>query len=98
MLLDRKINPCSLQYYYERGGMVVLAFVFIRVEADTGSRVGSQIAKIEGVEESYELTGDIDILAKVSTRNMDELSKILFRIRGTKGVLGTDTRIVLAKF
>ncbi|MFB0502338.1 MAG: Lrp/AsnC family transcriptional regulator [Candidatus Bathyarchaeia archaeon] len=75
-----------------------MAFVFIRVEADTGSRVGSQIAKIEGVEESYELTGDIDILATVSTRNMDELSKILFRIRGTKGVLGTDTRIVLAKF
>ena len=98
MLLDRKINPCSLQYYCEREGMLVLAFVFIRAEADTGSRVGSQIAKIEGVEESYELTGDIDILAKVSTRNMDELSKILFRIRGTKGVLGTDTRIVLAKF
>jgi len=98
MLLDRKINPCSPQYYCEREGMLVLAFVFIRAEADTGSRVGSQIAKIEGVEESYELTGDIDILAKVSTRNMDELSKILFRIRGTKGVLGTDTRIVLAKF
>jgi len=98
MLLDRKINPCSPQYYCEREGMLVLAFVFIRAEADTGSRVGSQIAKIEGVDESYELTGDIDIIAKVSTRNMDELSKILFRIRGTKGVLGTDTRVVLAKF
>lgn len=76
----------------------MLAFVFIRVEVDTGSRVGSQIAKVEGVEESYELTGDIDIIAKVSTRDMDELSKILFHIRGTEGVLGTDTRIVLAKF
>jgi DNA-binding Lrp family transcriptional regulator len=98
MLLDRKINPLHLPYYPAREGIPVLAFVFIRVEVDTGSRVGSQIAKIEGVEESYELTGDIDIIAKVSTRDMDELSKILFRIRGTKGVLGTDTRIVLAKF
>ena len=76
----------------------MLAFVFIRVEVDAGSRVGSQIAIIDGIEELHELTGDIDIIAKVSARDMEELSKIIFRTRQIEGVLGTDTRIVLATF
>lgn len=60
--------------------------------------MGSQIAKIDGIAESHELTGDIDIIAKVSARDMEELSNIIFRMREIKGVLGTDTRIVLATF
>lgn len=74
----------------------MLAFVFVRVEADMGSRVISEISKIEGVREIHELTGDIDIIAKVEAENIDELSKIIFNIREIEGVQGTDTRIVLA--
>lgn len=73
----------------------MLAFVFIRVEMDAGPRVPSEIAKIDGVKELHELTGDIDLIAKVSARDVDELSKIIYRIRDVKGVQGTDTRIVL---
>jgi len=72
------------------------AFVFIRVEIDAVSRVASQIVKIEGVEEAHEVTGDIDIIAKVSANNIDDLSKIIFKIREISGVQGTDTRIILA--
>ncbi|MEM2402037.1 MAG: Lrp/AsnC ligand binding domain-containing protein [Candidatus Bathyarchaeia archaeon] len=74
---------------------MLTAFVFIRVEMDAVSRVASQIMKIEGVEEAYEVTGDIDVIAKISARNMDDLTKIIFRIREIEGVQGTDTRIVL---
>ncbi|MEM2699997.1 MAG: Lrp/AsnC ligand binding domain-containing protein [Candidatus Bathyarchaeia archaeon] len=74
---------------------LLTAFVFIRVEMDAVSRVASQIMKIEGVEEAYEVTGDIDVIAKISARNMDDLTKIIFRIREIEGVQGTDTRIVL---
>lgn len=73
-----------------------MAFVFIRVESDALSKVSSQIMKIEGVKEAYEVTGDIDIIAKVSAQNIDELSRIIFRIREISGVQGTDTRIILA--
>ena len=73
-----------------------MAFVFVRVETDMGSRVISEISKIKGVREIHELTGDIDIIAKVEAENMDELSKIIFNIREIEGVQGTDTRIVLA--
>lgn len=74
------------------------AFVFIRVEVDAISRVASQIMKIEGVEEAHEVTGDIDIIARVSANNIDDLSKIIFKIREISGVQGTDTRIVLASY
>ncbi|MBS7607493.1 Lrp/AsnC ligand binding domain-containing protein [Candidatus Bathyarchaeota archaeon] len=75
---------------------MLMAFVFIRVEVDAVSRVASQIIKIEGVEEAHEVTGDIDIIARVSARNIDDLSKLIFKIREIEGVQGTDTRIVLA--
>jgi DNA-binding Lrp family transcriptional regulator len=78
------------------GFRLLKAFVFIRVEVDAISRVASQIMKIEGVEEAHEVTGDIDIIARVSANNIDDLSKIIFKIREISGVQGTDTRIVLA--
>ncbi|MBS7654594.1 MAG: Lrp/AsnC ligand binding domain-containing protein [Candidatus Bathyarchaeia archaeon] len=75
---------------------MLMAFVFIRVESDAISKVSSQIMNIEGVKEAYEVTGDIDIIAKVSAQNIDELSRIIFKIREISGVQGTDTRIILA--
>ncbi|MCX8170517.1 MAG: Lrp/AsnC ligand binding domain-containing protein [Candidatus Bathyarchaeota archaeon] len=75
-----------------------MAFIFIRVEVDQVSKVASQIMKVEGVEEAHEVAGDIDIIARVSARNIDDLSKIIFKIRGINGVQSTDTRIVLASY
>jgi DNA-binding Lrp family transcriptional regulator len=77
---------------------MLMAFVFIRVEAEAISKVSSQIMKIEGVKEAYEVTGDIDVIAKVSAQNVDELSRIIFKIREIDGVQGTDTRIILASY
>jgi len=76
----------------------LIAFVFIRVEVDQVSKVASQIMKVEGVEEVHEVAGDIDIIVKVSARNIDDLSKTIFKIREINGVQGTDTRIVLASY
>ena len=75
----------------------MLAFVLIRVRMDASARVAKEISRIDGVNEVYELTGDIDLIAKVEARSIDELSRIIFRIREIEGVQGTDTRIVLAK-
>jgi len=74
----------------------LLAFVFVRVKIEEGFGIASEMAKIEGVREIHQLTGDIDLIVKVSAQDIDELSKIIFQIRDVKGVLGTDTRIVLA--
>ncbi len=73
----------------------MLAFVFIKVEVNAGARVASEIMKIGSVKELHELAGDIDLIAKVSARDIDEMSRVIYEIRGVKGVQGTDTRIVL---
>ncbi|MEM1585894.1 MAG: Lrp/AsnC ligand binding domain-containing protein [Candidatus Bathyarchaeia archaeon] len=73
----------------------MLAFVFVRVNVDAVSKVASEISEINSVKEVYEVTGDIDIIVKVSAQNVDELSRIVFKIREIEGVQGTDTRIVL---
>ena len=75
----------------------MLAFVLIRVRMGASARVAKEISRIDGVNEVYELTGDIDMIAKVEAHSIDELSRIIFRIREIEGVQGTDTRIVLAK-
>lgn len=74
---------------------MLLAFVFIKVKVDAGSRVASEMMKIDGLKELHELTGDIDFIAKVSAGDIDQLSRIIFQIREVDGVQGTDTRIVL---
>lgn len=76
----------------------MLAFVFVRASADMSSKVASKIDEIDGVKEVYEVTGDIDIIAKISVQNVDELSRIVFKIREINGVQGTDTRIVLVSY
>lgn len=73
-----------------------MAFVFIDVAVD--SHVESEVLNIDGVKELHALTGESDYIAKISARDIDELSKIISRIRAIKGVQGTDTRIVLATF
>lgn len=79
-----------------RESKLLTAFVFVRVAVEPVSKVASQIMEIKGVKEVYEVTGDIDIIARISTQNIDDLNKIIFRIREINGVQGTDTRIVLA--
>ena len=73
----------------------MLAFVFVKIDTNIGYSVGSEITKIKGVEEVHVLTGDIDLIVKVSAKNLDELGKTIYQIREVNGVLGTDTRIVL---
>jgi len=74
-----------------------LAFVLVRVALDMSDRVAYEIAKLKGIQEVYELTGEVDIIAKAEAPDLEELSKILCNIRNIEGVQGTDTRIVLAK-
>ena len=79
-----------------RESKLLTAFVFVRVGVESVSKVASQIMEIKGVEEAYEVTGDIDIIARISAQTIDDLNEIIFRIREISGVQGTDTRIVLA--
>ena len=57
----------------------MLAFIFIRVNTNMSSKVLNQLSKIKCLKEIHELTGDIDVIAKVEATSIEELRKIILK-------------------
>jgi len=73
------------------------AFVNIFVEAPLIDEVVEALAKIDAVEELYEVTGEFDVVALVWTSNIEELSDVLKnKIMKIKGIKSTITSIALS--
>jgi len=73
------------------------AFVNIFAEAPVIDDVIQALAKIDAVEELYEVTGEFDIVTLVSAASIEELRDVLKnRIMKIEGVKSTITSIVLS--
>lgn len=59
------------------------------------SVVSENLKKIRGVEVVYEVTGQYDIAAVISASNVAEVNRCIEEIRTVKGVLNTNSMIVL---
>lgn len=59
------------------------------------SAVSDSVKKIQGVEVVYEITGQYDIAAIISTLNVAEVNRSIEKIRSVKGVSNTNTMIIL---
>lgn len=78
---------------------MVTAIVII--DADSGSipEVAKTIAGIDGVAETFSVTGDIDIVALVRVNHYDDLADVISdRIAKTPGVLRTKTHLAFQTF
>jgi len=75
---------------------VVEAFILVKVGPEYKRETAKALLKVEGVKEVCELTGDIDVLLRVEAFDMEELSKIVFKVRELGGIQETDTRMVLS--
>jgi len=53
------------------------------------------VKRIPGVEVVYEITGQYDITAIISTLNVAEVNRCVEEIRRVKGVYNTNTMIIL---
>src|SRR2546428_12597076 len=74
----------------------LLAFVDIFVESAEMDNVVSALAKLENLEELYEVTGEFDIVTLVSASDIEEFRDVLKnRIMKIKGVKSTVSSIVL---
>ncbi len=74
----------------------LLAFVDIFVESAEMDNVVSALAKLENLEELYEVTGEFDIVTLVSASDIEEFREILKnKIMKVKGVKSTVSSIVL---
>jgi len=72
------------------------AFIMVKVGQGFSRDMTKNILEIEGVEELFELTGDIDMLIKVRAIDIEDLSRIVFRVREITGIIETDTRMIIS--
>ena len=75
------------------------AIVLIEAERDAMSMLGGQIADIEGVAESYSVTGAWDFVAIVRVRAHEQLADVVQTgIAGLAGVVKTQTMVAFEAF
>jgi len=93
------IESYTIKINYEKLGYKVRAFILIKYDPTSGISQKDLLKKLksfENVEEAYIITGEYDILLKVISKDIEELSTfILDVLRNVKGVKETVTMIVL---
>lgn len=87
------ISKFTVQLGFTKGARAVV-LVSVNPRLPT-SAVSENLKKISGVEVVYEITGQYDIAAIISTLNVAEVNRCIEEIRTVKGVLNTNTMIIL---
>ena len=73
---------------------MITAIVFIQAEVSRLSEIAEQIAAIEGVSEVYSVTGELDLVAMVRVRQIDDVSTVVAdQLNKVAGVVSTQTQI-----
>lgn len=76
-----------------------LAFVDIFVESSTMDDVVAALAKLDNLEELYEVTGEFDIVTLLSARDIEEFRDVLKnKIMKINGVKSTVSSVVLKAY
>jgi DNA-binding Lrp family transcriptional regulator len=75
------------------------AIVLIEAERAAMNALGGQIAEIDGVAESYSVTGAWDFVAIIRVRAHDQLASVITGgIGGLSGVVRTQTMVAFEVF
>ena len=93
MVESGTISKFTVQLGFTKGAKA-LTLVSVNPRLPT-SVVSENLKKIPGVEIVYEVTGQYDIAAVISTFNVADVNQCVEEIRTVKGVSNTNTMIVL---
>ena len=78
---------------------MVTAIVFVSAEVGRIPEVAESLADLPGVSEVYSVTGDIDLVAMVRVREIDQLAAVVTEgIDRVEGVQGTETHIAFRAY
>lgn len=91
------INKFTVQLGFTKGAKAV-ALVSVNPQIPTSTVSKNLKTKIPGVEVVYEITGQYDIAAIVSTLSIADVNRSVEEIRGVKGVMNTNTMIILRQW
>lgn len=93
MVKSGVISKFTIQLGFAKGARAV-SLVSVNPQLPT-SAVSENLKKIHGVETVFEVTGQYDIAAIISTLNIAEVNRSIERIRKVRGVTNTNTLIIL---
>ncbi|OIO27263.1 hypothetical protein AUJ14_00025 [Candidatus Micrarchaeota archaeon CG1_02_55_22] len=88
------------RFTVELGGVErIMAIIAVRTSANRNTpNLSRQIKAISpNIESVYETSGNFDVFAIVACESIGEFNTLLERIRNTKGVIETQTYMVLGK-
>lgn len=78
---------------------MITAIVFIHADVAQLNTVAERIAEIDGVSEVYSVTGELDLVAMVRTREVDDIATVVADgINKVEGVRQTQTQIAYRAF
>lgn len=78
---------------------MVTAIVFIRTDVEAINSVAEAVAGIHGVSEVYSVTGDLDLVAMVRVKELDDVSAVVTdHISAVPGILTTETHVAFRTF
>lgn len=78
---------------------MVTAIVFISADVARIPEVAQQIAAIDGVDEVYSVTGDIDLIAIIRVPDHEDLATLIpDHVNKVPGVLSTETHIAFRTY
>jgi len=78
---------------------MVTAIVFIRTDVEAVNAVAETVAAIDGVSEVYSVTGDLDLVAVVRVRDLDDVSRVVTDgVSRVPGILATETHIAFRTY
>jgi DNA-binding Lrp family transcriptional regulator len=84
---------------YRKVGLPVCAYILVNVDysgISSQEEVARRIMRLPNVLEANIVSGEIDIIAKVRARDIDDLGKtVTERLRNIKGVAKTVTSVVM---
>ena len=75
------------------------AIVFITTAVDKVTEVAEEVAALSGVTEVYSVTGDMDLIAIVRTREIERIADVVTGgINKVPGVRGTRTHLAFRAY
>jgi DNA-binding Lrp family transcriptional regulator len=78
---------------------VLTAFLMVTCERDSLGVVGPALAEAPGVQEVYTTTGDVDYIAIIRVKDMEELAALVTdNLRGIPGIARTQTHVALREY
>lgn len=78
---------------------MITAIVFVNADVNRIPEVAEQIAALDGVSEVYSVTGQIDLIALVRVKQVDDISAVVAdRLNKVPGVTSTETHIAFRAY